>query len=312
MSSYKAPKEIVPGYKRLTRIGNPSRNSYIHTSERNGNKVCLKCLSHEKPNANEEIRRECEIQSQLQHPFIMPLNGYIVYENYHYLEMPLGVGPIANFLITTHEQAFKIMYQIASAIDYLHSSQILHGDINPNNIVLMNLNIQDPIARVIDFGFARKLDTDKYCTCHNQTYSFSGPEIHRHEPHTFSADIWSLGATFYYIVTHKRIIKSKTETEQLNEALHPSVDYENKNDDERNFGGFFPTSGRDLIKRMLNPAPEKRPNADAVKNDPFFLEVLGQEYIDDPLKNSEFLEREKRMKFKGIEELIGDDILIEF
>lgn len=74
MSNYKAPKETVPGYKRLTRVGNPSRNSYICTSERGGNKVCLKCLSHEKQDSEEEIERECKIQNQLNHPFIMQLN----------------------------------------------------------------------------------------------------------------------------------------------------------------------------------------------------------------------------------------------
>lgn len=315
MSNYKAPKETVPGYKRLTRVGNPSRNSYIYTSERGGNKVCLKCLSHEKPDSEEEIERECKNQNQLNHPFIMQLNGFFVYDNYHYLEMPLGVGPIANYLITNHEQAFKIMFQIASAINYLHSLNILHGDVNPNNVVLMNLDVQNPIARVIDFGFSRKLDEDQYCTCHNQTYCFSGPEIHQHQPHTFSADIWSLGATFYYIVTHKKIIKSKSEKEQLFEALNPKLDYENIDGDQRNFSHFFSPRGRDLIKRMVNPIPENRPKANEVQNDPFFLEVLGKEYIDNPLQNLDFLEKEKKMKFNGIDEITNekdDDASIEF
>lgn len=66
--------------------------------------------------------------AQLHHPFIMLLNGYFMHENYHYLEIQLGVGPIINYIITDHEQAFKVMLQISSAINYIHSLHILHGD----------------------------------------------------------------------------------------------------------------------------------------------------------------------------------------
>lgn len=151
--------------------------------------------------------------AQLHHPFIMLLNGYFMHENYHYLEIQLGVGPLSNYIITDHEQAFKVMFQISSAINYIHSLHILHGDINPNNIVLMKIDVKDPIARLN--GFARKLENDLFCTCHNQTYAFSGSEINRKEPLTFSSDIWSVGATFYYIVTHKRLIKAKSEKASL-------------------------------------------------------------------------------------------------
>ena len=157
------------------------------------------------------------------------------------------------------------MLQVAIGVDYLHSEKVLHGDIKPSNIVLMNNDVENPFSRIIDFGHAKKFSkssNDNYeCHCLKISRGFSAPELLRKEPHSFPADIWSLGATFYYWITGR--IVNEDEFLQFNS----------------DFGSLLPCSGKSLIRKMMDPNPIHRPTAEMVVNSDFFKEVIGENII---------------------------------
>ena len=274
-----------PIYYSLNWCGQTNYSSFYIASRikpRSKKKFFIKCISLK--NYTLKIEQECGIQSSVKHPNIMPLNDHFEFEHYYYLEMPLAVGPISNDLIINVQQIYKIMFQVSHAVYYLHEQNILHGDINPNNMVLMDLDTKNPLPRIIDFGFAQQLESsNSYCSCHHMTLDYSAPEVLGMENHSFPSDIWSLGATFYYMITHRKII---TETNRPYKALQIAaknriLDFTNMYNDPRNFGTYFANSGKLLIDRMLDVDPSKRPTAKNVIEDPFFDEVLDQAWIND-------------------------------
>ncbi|KAF3926556.1 Ankyrin-3 [Arthrobotrys entomopaga] len=96
---------------------------------------------------------------------------------------------------------------LASALDYLHSSQIRHKDIKPQNILVM------PGTGVLltDFGLSFDWAELSRSTTKGAPAALSpryaAPEVAEHEPRGTSADMWSLGCVFLEMVT---VLKGET------------------------------------------------------------------------------------------------------
>lgn len=260
------PPLRIKGYRNCL-FKSSTYNSFVYLSKKTSlphEDVILKYIPYEGPASLDEINNECYIQESLHHQFIMPLNKYFDIPNgFRVLEMQVASTNLNNLkALKKITQVYIIMFQISLAVEYMHSEKVLHGDIKPSNIVL-NDDVENPFSRIIDFGHARKF-TDNICQCNclKITREFSAPEILRKEPHSFPADIWSLGATFYYIITGCN----------YNENSFLNFD--------KNFGPMLPKSGQVLIMQMLNQDPLKRPTAEMIVNSDFFKEVIGEHCIE--------------------------------
>ena len=92
-----------------------------------------------------------------------------------------------------------IMVQLTSAIAHAHESYIVHRDIKPQNVIIMD----DGRVKVMDFGIASQLNSNEL----TQTNSVMGtvyylpPEQANGTASTFKSDIYSLGILMYELVT---------------------------------------------------------------------------------------------------------------
>uniref|UniRef100_A0A8C9DMV2 Protein kinase domain-containing protein n=1 Tax=Prolemur simus TaxID=1328070 RepID=A0A8C9DMV2_PROSS len=113
--------------------------------------------------SREDIEREVSILKQIQHPNVITLHE--VYENKTdvilILELVAG-GELFDFLAEkeslTEEEATEFLKQILNGVYYLHSLQIAHFDLKPENIMLLDRNVPKPRIKIIDFGLAHKID----------------------------------------------------------------------------------------------------------------------------------------------------------
>merc|ERR1719433_2114453 len=68
----------------------------------------------------------------------------------------------------SERQAAKIVYQVASALEYLHKKNIVHRDLKPENIMFANphqhMSLEQINIKIIDFGFAVQTPPDQLLT----------------------------------------------------------------------------------------------------------------------------------------------------
>lgn len=271
-------------------------NSHVYVSHISGTaakaKVVLKFIPRNGHITEERIDAECRIQSSIHHPYIMPVNSIFDLNSkqpYRVIEMPHASFALADMhaenLFSCVDPIFKIMYQVTQAVSFLHNIRVLHGDLNPRNIVLMNNNKNELIPQIIDFGHACQFNnskrnqddnnnSDNYCKCNLITPSFSAPEQLLRKPHSFPSDIWSLGATFYFFITGANaVINNDNFALMVQMAKNLNLSYCTK------FGSSFPKSGRILISQMMNFDPLNRPTAEDILDSEFFKEVLDENWI---------------------------------
>ncbi|MDS4031402.1 MAG: protein kinase [Candidatus Contendobacter sp.] len=93
------------------------------------------------------------------------------------------------------DQAIRITEGVLSGLVILHKEQIFHRDIKPENILL-----DGDTPMIADLGISRMLDSGEIAITTAGTPYYMSPEIWRGGA-SFPSDIWSLGVTFYEMVT---------------------------------------------------------------------------------------------------------------
>lgn len=86
---------------------------------------------------------------------------------------------------------------LPQGLDYLHSKNIVHGDLKPDNMLLAS----DGRVKISDFGSARMVDHGHTTVRTMGTPAFMAPEMCEGQPyHGEVADIWALGICLYMFV----------------------------------------------------------------------------------------------------------------
>ncbi|HTL36520.1 MAG TPA: protein kinase [Kofleriaceae bacterium] len=97
--------------------------------------------------------------------------------------------------------ACDIMWQVADATRFIHSRQILHGDIKTENMFMVRTPAQRRLIKLLDFGLSRA-DLG-----HNEgvdgTPEYLAPERIEGAPASQASDIYALGVVFFELLTAK-------------------------------------------------------------------------------------------------------------
>ncbi len=173
-------------------------------------KVAVKMLNpvlQKNPQYKKRFLNEAKLLSKLNHPNIVTLYDYIendqgIFIITEYVKgqtldeyVDLVSGPIPE------SKAVKIILQVLDAVGHMHSKNMIHRDIKPSNIMITS----DNTIKLIDFGIAKHLRKNQALITQGGsklgTAIFMSPQQVKGKILDRRTDIYSIGATLFYILT---------------------------------------------------------------------------------------------------------------
>jgi len=208
------------------------------------------------PATRARFRREIEIQARLGgHLNIALARTAGQHEGRDYLVMDYVPGFNLQHWVKARgpmpwAEACRVVRDVAEGLKHAHTHQIVHRDIKPSNLVRL---ARGGSIKIIDWGLARRFDTDPSegdadltdSRCRLGTWGYMSPEQIK-SPSTVgpASDLYSLGCTFYYLLTGQSLFGESLDRPRRAPALPEGVD--------------VPPEVERVYRRLLSYEPARR------------------------------------------------------
>jgi tetratricopeptide (TPR) repeat protein len=208
------------------------------------------------------IAREARAMGRLgDHPNISTVFDIGEYEGQPYIVGPfIGGGDIESLIEKAPEhklpieQVIKLAKEVCQGLIFAHSKSIVHRDIKPGNVMLT----EDGTAKIVDFGLAVAIDLSRLTQSGMMvgTYSYMPPEQAMGGQVSEKADLYSLGAMLYEMVTGRPPFVGDDSVSIIGQHISntPPVSPTWHRAD-------LPPALETLILQLLEKDPEKRPDS---------------------------------------------------
>ena len=183
---------------------------YLAKDPKINRKVAIKTLDYSQFSSSElktvkaRFFREAEAAGRLSHTNIVTVFDMGEEEDFAFIAMDFVAGvPLSNYITPSKllpvKEVYRIIKEVAVGLDYAHRQKIVHRDIKPGNIMY---NSKSKAVKITDFGIARITDSVKTRTgAFLGSPSYMAPEQIMGSKVDGRADIYSLGASFYQLLT---------------------------------------------------------------------------------------------------------------
>eukprot|EP00347_Sterkiella_histriomuscorum_P020731 403336692 len=212
---------------------------------------------------------EMEILKVCSHPNIAQLIDIFESKNHSYIVMELLKGDnLSNYLkARQHElkeaRVATLIYQIASAIKYLHDLGIMHRDLKPANILMTDESDQAQ-AKLADFGFSTIVGPSQLLTDGFGSLLFTAPEIIGGCPYGKEIDLWSLGVILHVLLTKEYPFYDQTQDALKRKIMFEKFTFQSKKWDS------ISAEAKLLCEGLLTKNKQKRLTVDQVLESEWF------------------------------------------
>jgi len=258
-------------YHKVRTLGKNKNNAICHNfvirSPKTMEEFAFKIIKVSKLTEEEKkkILNQIGILKKIDNPNIITLNNAYYTTDNKYLHVITEYADGGDLQIKLDEQKEKNEYfhenilldwfmQICFALLFIHKKKIIHRNIKPSNIFLMKQNF----AKLGDFGVAKNVSsTFGHTETIVTTLEYSAPEILNNQKYSFEVDIWSLGVTFYQLITLNYPFEGDDNAEiekNIKELKIKEIPADCKID----------KSFIEIIKQMISLNPKDRPTAEQI------------------------------------------------
>src|SRR5213075_847654 len=220
------------------------------------------------PGARSRFLREARAAAQIRHPNVARVSHYGEQEGECFYVMELVEGETLEAKVRREgpmplSLALEVIEQTARALAAAEACGVVHRDIKPSNIMLESDPSGAPIVKVIDYGIAKivgaeaERGADQTQTGFIGTPAFASPEQFAPSEQMkidTRSDIYSLGATFWYLLSGRVPFVGRTLNDIRLRQTEPLPIEQLK-------VGDVPARILALVKSMLAPDPKDRPQS---------------------------------------------------
>jgi len=201
--------------------------------------------------------REARSAAALSHPNIVAVHNVGEVDGRHFIEMELVEGTSLRERLAEQGrlsigEATRVVRETAEALAAAHAQRIVHRDIKPGNLLLDSENT----VKVADFGLAKNVEEDVEITKEAKavigTAAYMSPEQCDGKPQDHRSDIYSLGVSYFFLVTGELPFRSASALSvMLKHKTEPAPD-------PRGYVPGVPDVVCRIIAKTMAKAPEDR------------------------------------------------------
>ncbi|XP_010511593.1 PREDICTED: LEAF RUST 10 DISEASE-RESISTANCE LOCUS RECEPTOR-LIKE PROTEIN KINASE-like 1.4 isoform X4 [Camelina sativa] len=278
--SYEELEEATENFSR--ELGDGGFGTVYYGMLKDGRAVAVKRLYERSLKRVEQFKNEIEILKRIKHQNLVILYGCT---SRHSRELLLVYEYISNGTLAEHlhgdraearplswSTRLNVAIETASALSFLHKSEIIHRDVKTTNILLED-NYQ---VKVADFGLSRlfPMDQTHISTAPQGTPGYVDPEYYQCYRLNEKSDVYSFGVVLTELISSKEAVDitrhrhdinlanmavSKIQNNALHELVDPSLGFEKDLDVRREM-----MSVAELAFRCLQQEREVRPSMDEI------------------------------------------------
>ncbi len=219
----------IPGFQILGKLGQGAMATVFKAKQLSLDRIVAVKVLPKKLGENSEFverfYREGRAAARLNHNNIVQAIDVGEASGYHYFVMEYIDGKtvyddLAAGKIYKESEALDIIIQVAKALEHAAERGFVHRDVKPKNIMLT----RHGVAKLADMGLARETGDLKAAMAeagraYGTPYYISPEQIRGEVNIDFRADIYSLGATFYHMVTGKLPFEGSTPAAVMHKHL---------------------------------------------------------------------------------------------
>lgn len=209
------------------------------------------------------LRRELEIHSKLDCPYILKYYGHFHDKKNIYLIIEYAKGELFKKLSDMgrfdDKTASQYIFQVLVALQNMHENKIIHRDLKPENILIGC----DDKLRIADFGWSVcNLDNKRTTFCGTKEYL--SPEMINKNLHNEKVDMWCVGVLAYELLSGSTPFQSPDRSSRGAYKKIKNLDFDIPN--------YLSKQARSFISELLVVENNRRPSANQMLNHPWILQ----------------------------------------
>lgn len=244
-------------YEILEKIGTGGMSDVYKSKDHKLNRfVAIKVLKQEfseNKNFVSKFRVEAQAAAGLMHPNIVNVYDVGEEDDIHYIVMELVEGITLKKYIEkksrlSTKEAISIAIQVAMGIEAAHNNHIIHRDIKPQNIIIS----KEGKVKVTDFGIAKAATSNTITSNVMGSVHYTSPEQARGGFSDEKSDIYSMGITFFEMVTGRVPFNGDTTVSIAIKHIQDTMP------SPREFVPEIPVSVEKIILKCTQKSPDRR------------------------------------------------------
>jgi formylglycine-generating enzyme required for sulfatase activity len=249
-------------YHLAEEVGRGAQGAVYRASHPRFGAVAVKVLLGDGARHDERFRREAAVLCTIDHPYVTRALDVGQAAGMRYLVMPFVEGSDLKQEVTRRgalpiEECVRLTAAVADALAACHSQDVIHRDVKPSNV---RVNASNGAPTLVDFGMVGRdalLSSEGGLTATGEmvgTPDYVSPEQVDAQA-TFKSDVYSLGATLFFLLTAHTPFRGGSVISVLTAMLRDPPP------DPREFRPEIPAALATLCMRTLAKKPGERPTA---------------------------------------------------